>query len=205
MFQGIWERQHGQRFSPREHFREMGRHFRGGFGPGFDKDFFSEAWRMNRGHFRGGRTLEQGDLRYLVLHLIAERPRHGYDIIKAIEELSGGSYAPRPGVIYPTLTLLEEMGHATVSEPEGGRKQYAITDEGQRYLEANKRELEATLDRLGGAASDFRHGWNGKVMRATQNVARAVFMRPGRKAWTQEQATRVAEILDKAASEIEQL
>ena len=88
-----------------------------------------------------GRFFAHGDLRLVILHLIAERPRHGYDIIKAIEERVGGTYSPSPGVIYPTLTLLEEQGFVTVAAEEGGRKLHAITEEGRAFLEANRRTL----------------------------------------------------------------
>ena len=83
--------------------------------------------RGGRHHHRRGRPLGQGDLRYLLLHLLAERPRHGYDLIKAVEELTGGAYVPSPGVVYPTLTLLEELGYAEVAEPGSGKKLYSLT------------------------------------------------------------------------------
>ena len=90
---------HGQR--DRRHARhERGQEFRGGHG---------------RGGRRGGRVLDHGDLRLLILRLLEEKPRHGYEIIKAIEEQVGGAYSPSPGVVYPTLTLLEELGHAAVT------------------------------------------------------------------------------------------
>jgi DNA-binding PadR family transcriptional regulator len=76
------------------------------------------------------RMFEQGDLKFVVLNLLSDRPRHGYEIIKAIEELAGGEYSPSPGVIYPTLTLLEELGQATVTLEQGGKKQYGITAAG---------------------------------------------------------------------------
>ncbi len=88
-------------------------------------------------HFsRGGRVarfLEHGDLRWLVLHLIGEAPRHGYELIKAVEDLTGGAYAPSPGVIYPTLTMLEDLGQAVVSV-DGTKKLYTITEAGLAAL-----------------------------------------------------------------------
>src|SRR5689334_15147786 len=87
---------------------------------------------------RFGRIFEHGDLRYVVLQMIAEKPRYGYEVIKAIEEKLGGAYTPSPGVIYPTLTLLEETGYATVSEAEGNKKLYAITEAGKAFLAENK-------------------------------------------------------------------
>lgn len=99
-------------------------------------------------HFRIGRLLDGGDLRLVVLLLLAEAPRHGYDLIKAIEERSSGVYSPSPGVIYPALTFLEEAGYA-VSRTEGNKKIYEITAEGGAFLEENRSDAEAILEGLG--------------------------------------------------------
>src|SRR5215472_8533618 len=88
------------------------------------------------GRFGLGRLFAHGDLRLVILHLIAEQPRHGYDIIKAIEDQVGGTYSPSAGVVYPTLTMLEELGHVTVSISNGSKKLHIITAEGQAYLDA---------------------------------------------------------------------
>lgn len=96
---------------------------------------------------RRGRRLEHGDLRLLTLDLINQAPRHGYELIKAIEDLTGGSYAPSPGVIYPTLTLLEELGHVSVT-PEGTKRLFHITDSGRAVLNESRNEIEAMLARL---------------------------------------------------------
>ncbi|RZJ93509.1 MAG: PadR family transcriptional regulator [Brevundimonas sp.] len=119
---------------------------RGGFG-GFGG--------VERGEHRrrgGGRMFGHGALKWLLLSLIGEKPSHGYELIKAVETKLGGAYSPSPGVIYPTLTLLEEMG-ALSSEAEGGKKLYAITDEGRRLLEENAEALagiEAVTARFAG-------------------------------------------------------
>jgi DNA-binding PadR family transcriptional regulator len=90
---------------------------------------------MHAGRGRhGGRPLGTGDLRLVLLQLISEAPRHGYEIIRAIEERTGGAYSPSPGVIYPTLTMLDELGHVVASQAEGGRKLHTITPEGQAVL-----------------------------------------------------------------------
>jgi DNA-binding PadR family transcriptional regulator len=94
-----------------------------------------------------GRMLAQGDLRLIALALIAEQPRHGYDIIKALEEKTADWYSPSPGVVYPTLTYLEEVGYLT-SQPEGAKKLYAITDEGRAHLEQNRDLVDAVMKRL---------------------------------------------------------
>jgi DNA-binding PadR family transcriptional regulator len=125
-----------------------GRHRRGRFGL---HGFFGQRG-MGGGVdtddiLRARRILAQGDLRLIALALIAERPRHGYEIIKLFEEKTADWYSPSPGIVYPTLTYLEEAGHVTASA-EGSKKLYAITGEGRAYLEANRDVVDAVLDRL---------------------------------------------------------
>ena len=96
---------------------------------------------------RAGRMLAQGDLRLLALALIAEQPRHGYEIIKVLEEKTAGWYAPSPGIVYPTLTYLEEAGYVT-AQADGAKKLYTITGEGRAYLEENRAFVDAVLERL---------------------------------------------------------
>jgi DNA-binding PadR family transcriptional regulator len=96
---------------------------------------------------RARRMLAQGDLRLVALALIAEAPRHGYEIIKLLEEKTADWYSPSPGIVYPTLTYLEEAGYVTAST-EGSKKLYTITDEGKAYLEANRDLVNVVLDRL---------------------------------------------------------
>src|SRR5689334_24215085 len=97
---------------------------------------------MRGGGWRGGRVFDHGDLRLVILQLIAEKPRHGYELIKAIEEQVAGAYSPSPGVIYPTLTLLEELGYVTVSTGESAKKLHEITAEGRAFLDANRRTVD---------------------------------------------------------------
>lgn len=123
---------------------------RGFRGPGSFGDFggrFGGFGGMGDG-FRLGRMLAGGDLRLVALYLIEEQPRHGYDLIKAIEEKSQGFYSPSPGVIYPALTYLEEAGFAT-SSSEGNKKAYAITPEGKAHLDENRDGVAAILEQLG--------------------------------------------------------
>ena len=96
---------------------------------------------------RAGRMLATGDLRLLALALIAEQPRHGYEIIKVLEEKTDGWYSPSPGIVYPTLTYLEEAGHVT-AQTEGAKKLYTITDEGRAHLAENRNFVDAVLERL---------------------------------------------------------
>src|SRR6201997_1818418 len=122
-----------------------GRHRRGRFGGfGFGG---RHGGGMNPDDMRAGRMLAQGDLRLIALSFIAEVPRHGYEIIKLVEEKTADWYSPSPGIVYPTLTFLEEAGYVTVSA-EGAKKLYTITDEGRAYLDANRDLADVVLDRL---------------------------------------------------------
>src|ERR1041384_1351301 len=114
------------------------------------------------GWSRFGRMLAQGDLKLLALALIAEQPRHGYELIKLIEDKTRGAYSPSPGVVYPTLTFLEEAGYVT-AESEGAKKRYTITDEGRAYLEENRDIADMVLARLaaiGEKLSRMRRKWS---------------------------------------------
>src|SRR5450432_1415873 len=97
---------------------------------------------------RPERIFDQGDLRIVILKLISDAPSHGYEIIKAIEEKVGGAYSPSPGVIYPTLTLLEELGYVTVENADGGKKLYRLTDAGSAALEDKKAVVDAIFRRM---------------------------------------------------------
>src|SRR5215472_7330466 len=111
---------------------------------------FGWGGRHGRGFgdmMRAGRMLAQGDLRLLALALIAEQPRHGYEIIKVLEEKTAGWYAPSPGIVYPTLTYLEEAGYVT-AQAEGAKKLYTITDAGSAYLDENRDFVDAMLERF---------------------------------------------------------
>src|SRR5687767_4994103 len=120
----------------------------GGWG-GFD-GFAAEFWGPRGRHQRGrmGRVFEQGDLKYVVLRLLDEKPRHGYEIIKELEDRFGGAYSPSPGTVYPTLTMLEDLGYAKVSQDAGGRKVYEITPEGSAYLAENSTTVDSIFDRI---------------------------------------------------------
>ncbi|WP_236020872.1 PadR family transcriptional regulator [Devosia sediminis] len=100
------------------------------------------------GNFRVGRMLASGDLRLVALYFIEQQPRHGYDLIKAVEERSNGVYSPSPGIVYPALTYLEEAGYVT-SAADGNKKLYTITAEGKTHLEENREAVASTLDFLG--------------------------------------------------------
>ncbi len=185
---------------------ERGEHrgMRGG-GRGFI-DRIREAHDRHHGGGRSrlGRFFEHGDLRLVLLALIAEKPAHGYELIKAIEEKAGGAYSPSPGVIYPTLTLLDEQGFVTVSTTEGSKKLHTITPEGTAFLEANRGTVDAIFARMGEAGGG-RHGLRPQVLRAMGNLKLALRLRLSRGAVNEAEAARIAAILDGAAAEIEKV
>jgi DNA-binding PadR family transcriptional regulator len=153
----------------------------------------------------GGRTrlFGQGDLRLVVLELLQERPRHGYEVIKAIEERVGGDYSPSPGVIYPTLTLLAEIGHAQVTAQEGDRKQYAITPAGSEFLAGQRASLDAINERLEQAGRSGHAMRAPEVQRALQNFRMALQVRMARGALEITEIRAITEAIDAAAKEIE--
>jgi DNA-binding PadR family transcriptional regulator len=155
------------------------------------------------GH-RGGRrrAFEQGDLRFVILKLIADEPRHGYDIIKAIEETFGGTYSPSPGVVYPTLTLLEDQGFATVAA-EGAKKLYSVTPEGTAFLDANKAIVDALFTRMDEARRNFGGGLAPEIRRAMQNFRTAFELRVERGPLTASEITTIAKAIDEAAAAVE--
>jgi DNA-binding PadR family transcriptional regulator len=121
-----------------------------------------------RGGWRGGRVFDHGDLRLLILQLVAEKPRHGYELIKAIEERLGGSYSPSPGVVYPTLTMLEELGYATVARTEGGKKLYTVTPEGMASRTRTGVWSRRGLARMREAGAAWRRGPAPQILRAME-------------------------------------
>jgi len=167
-----------------------------------------EGWgRHGRHRFGGefgGRLFDTGELRLVILSFIAEKPSHGYEIIKGIEEKMGGAYVPSAGVVYPTLSLLEDEGFATVSS-EGGKKLYTITEAGKAEIAANNSRIDALLGRIREVGKAFGSGRTPQVMRAMHNFKLALKLRFAQGTLTSEQIGRIAEIIDKAAREIESI
>lgn len=155
------------------------------------------------GGFRRGRLFDQGDLRLIALSLIAEKPRHGYELMKAIEDALGGAYAPSPGVIYPTLTLLEEMGHVALHSEDGGKKLYAITDAGRAFLTENEAAVSAARARLDAASEAFGGGPAPQIIRAMENLRTALRLKMARGDLTPEHVAAIARVLDEAAAKVE--
>ena len=160
---------------------------------------------------RAGRMLAQGDLRLIALALIAEQPRHGYEIIKVLEEKTSGWYSPSPGIVYPTLTYLEEVGYVT-AQSEGAKRLYTITAEGRAHLEANRDLADTVLDRLatiGERVARWRRmsGRDGDDRRAVPPLVEAALSNLRETAVTRIDAdaqaeARVVEILARAALEM---
>lgn len=173
-----------------------------GFGEHAARRLHRAFGRHGHGH-GGGRMFEQGDLRFVVLKLISEKPSYGYEIIKAIEDRLAGAYAPSPGVVYPTLTLLEELGYIKVQETDGPRKLYAITPEGEKALEENRGVIDAIFARM--AEVNIRHGGQRapQLVRAWENLKMAMNLRVARGPLTQAQIEAIAAVLDEAAKAIE--
>jgi DNA-binding PadR family transcriptional regulator len=140
----------------------------------------------------------------VVLALVAEKPRHGYEIIKAIEERVGGAYSPSPGVVYPTLTLLEELGHVRV-DADGTKKLHSITEEGTAYLEANRTTVNALMERIAEAGAARASAEAPPVIRAMENLRMALRMRLSRGALSDEKIRAIAAALDAAATAVEQV
>jgi DNA-binding PadR family transcriptional regulator len=150
---------------------------------------------------RGPRMFDSGALRLVVLGLIAEAPRHGYDIIKALEVRFGGAYSPSPGAIYPMLQMLEEADLVT-SATEGNKRLYSITEEGRAYLDENRAELDKINAQLDETSGELRGAALGEEMRA---LRWAVFSKLRSGSLTAEQAERAREILRKARQDLEDL
>jgi DNA-binding PadR family transcriptional regulator len=152
---------------------------------------------------RSGRLFDHGELRFVMLCLIAEKPRHGYEIIKAIEDRAGGAYSPSPGVIYPTLTMLEELGYTALTEQDG-KKLYALTEAGEAYLRENQQTVDGVAARLAEASAARGDGPAPQIVRAVENLRLALRLRMSRGPLTEAQIRAVAAALDAAATAVEQ-
>lgn len=159
--------------------------------------------RHGRRHHRGGRVFDQGDLKWVILQLIADKPSHGYELIKTIEERLGGAYSPSPGVIYPTLTLLEDLGYIAPAAEGGSRRAYAITDEGRRALEENSATINSLNERMEQVAERSAGRAAPQIVRAMENLRVALRLRLDRGPLSSEQIARLSDILDDTARAIE--
>ncbi|HEY0628231.1 MAG TPA: PadR family transcriptional regulator [Sphingomicrobium sp.] len=196
--------EHGRRW---RHAGGRGGSFR--FGPfDFDFDFENGAGRGGWGGRRGRerkRMFGGGELRLVLLKLIADQARHGYELIKAIEELTGGEYAPSPGIVYPTLTMLEDMGLIAEAKSADTKKVFEATDEGRAHLEENSAEVEELIERLEGHGHHRRRGQRPEIGRAIGNLMTALRNRIAHDGWNEQLLDEVVDILDEAAQRIERV
>ena len=188
---------------------------RGGWGWDFDPTTGSgwAGWGWFGGHGgprrggpgrRGGRMFGQGDLKYVILQLLEEKPRHGYEIIKELEDRFAGAYAPSPGTVYPTLTMLEDLGYARATPEEGGRRIYDITPEGKKHLEENKGTVDDIFERIAQFGASF---FSAPMMDVTLAFKRLAWSygAAARHMHQPDRLKKIQEILERAAKEIEEV
>lgn len=154
---------------------------------------------------RRGRMFATGELRLALLALIAEEPRHGYELIKAIEEMTGGAYAPSPGAVYPTLQLLEDEGAIAEAEAEGAKKPFAATDQGRAELEERAEEVEALMRRLGRHAERAERVRSPDLFRAMGNLASVLRNRAVSGKLDERTINEIVDMIDEMAKRIERL
>ncbi len=173
-----------------------------GFGPRF--------WSYgsgSRGRGKGRRRkqmFESGEVKYVILRLLREKPRHGYEIMKELEERLGGWYTPSAGTVYPTLQMLEDQGHVRAVDTEG-KKVYHITPEGEAFLDEHADVVDEILDRVREAVRSVAGGSMGDVNQAFARLARLAFRTAWRAGPDSHRTEAIAEILRRAAQEIEDL
>jgi DNA-binding PadR family transcriptional regulator len=179
---------------------------RGGFDFGGGFPFWGRDWG-NWGQKRGGggrrQIFEAGEIKFVILRLLREKPRHGYEIMKALEERMAGCYTASPGTVYPTLQLLEDQGYVRAVDG-GGKKVYEITPEGLKYLDEHKELLDEIIDRVRETVRDFTGGAIGELQAEFARLARGTFRHAWRRGSDDPAVKRVAEILKQAADDIEQ-
>ena len=176
-------------------------------------DLFGFAFDPGRFEFRFGgdgrnwgrrrrQMFESGEVKFVILRLLREKPRHGYEVIKALEERLGGCYTPSAGTIYPTLQLLEDQGYVRSVEEEGKRV-YHITPEGERFLDDNQDQLDDIFDRVRDTVRDFAGGHMADLNHAFTRLAAVTYKRAWRRGADHPSVARVVEILKKATEEVE--
>jgi len=180
----------------------------GGRGRGWGRGW-GDGWSADWGGHGGGRgrrrVLDSGELRLVLLKLIADQSRHGYDLIRAVEEMTHGEYAPSPGIVYPSLTMLQDMGLIDEVKTEGARKAFEITAEGKDHLAEKAEEVEALFERLKELGSDQRKAGGAPIKRSIGNLLSALWHRATREDADEGVMHKIAAILDEAAQKIERL
>ena len=150
----------------------------------------------------GERFFGRGDLKYVILELLKDQPRHGYDIIRALEERMRGTYRPSPGSVYPTLQMLEDLGYVTSSQQDG-KKIYTITDEGRRYLEEQKSTVDDIRERISSGWEAAQRPEVSDLMHEVQQLARALFRLGTRNLHDPARLKRLREIVAQTRAELE--
>jgi len=172
---------------------------------------FAVTWEIDasdmagRGRGRRGRMFDGSELRLVLLKLIADQPRHGYDLIREIEELTGGAYAPSPGVVYPTITLLDDMGLIEEQKAEGAKKQFAVTEAGTVHLAERAEEVEALFARLTDLGAERQRSDSASVRRAMGNLRSVLMHRFGRGEMDTATLHQIVALIDETAQKIERL
>ncbi|WP_341962504.1 PadR family transcriptional regulator [Pseudomonas sp. RC10] len=184
----------------RDHSHHHPHHHRPHFGEhGDGRDGFEQRTGRERGG-RGPRVFAPGDLKLLLLALIADQPCHGYDLIRQIEGLFDGAYSPSPGVIYPTLTFFEES-EWVIGDAQGGKKRYRITEAGQQFLVEQAVALDGVKMRIQVSKRSLRgHDRPPEIHEAVHNLRHALQMHHGR--WTPEEIIRVSDLLNETAKAV---
>jgi DNA-binding PadR family transcriptional regulator len=154
------------------------------------------------GSHRRPRVFDHGDLRFILLSMVAAKPAHGYDLIKALEERMGGGYSPSPGAIYPTLTMLEEQGFASITSRDG-KKRYQATPEGEAFLSANQAALDAIQARIDATARERGAVPDPRIIRAIENLKTALRLRLAGGPIPDDQVRAIATAIDAAAASAE--
>ena len=175
-----------------------------GFGGGWGWEGFG-AGPGGRYGGRGRRMFDGSELRLVLLKLIADQPRHGYDLIREVEEMTGGAYSPSPGMIYPTLTLLDDTGLIEEQQAEGAKKLYAATDEGHAHLAENAEEVEALIARLTRLGEKSRNSESHGVKRAMMNLGMALRNRFMAGDFDDETLQKLVDLIDETAKKVERL
>ena len=175
-----------------------------GFG-GFAACFGPKGFAFGSGR-RGlkFRVFDRGDLKYVILRLLSRKPMHGYEVMRALEEESGGCYSASPGSVYPTLQMLEDQGYVVCEEKEG-KKVYTITEEGREFLKENGDVVDDILDRVSDFTDRFFRTEMRDLTRSFRRLAQMTFERGVRWAETPEELQKMIDILDRAAREIEDI
>lgn len=190
----------------------------GGFGRGFSRDGFGGGGFGGPEGFGGGlggpagrgggrrrRLFDQSELQTLLLSLIAETPRHGYDLIREIEAQSGGSYAPSPGIVYPALTFMEEQGLIALADGETARKSYEVTEAGRKHLEEQAQIVQLLRQRLASLAEAQDRADPAPLRRAVAGLKMAIHDHLGKSGGDRSAVLAIADIIDEAARKIERI